>query len=330
MEQGFVLNTIINSQLRFKKRKLYCLFVDLSSAFDLVSHNKLWEKLESKGVSAKFILTVRKLYSMANAKIRVNGAFSEPFEVTRSVLQGESLSPKLFTIFLDDVVDAVRSESLNQINIGNLSVDMLLFADDIVLMAVNANDLQTKIIKLKHYFGLNKMKVNLIKTKVAVLRNETEKPKARFKWGEEVIEQVDSYTYLGIPFHYSGKFEVAASNFFGKADDAIASLLALMYRGRINKISIQERLFKSLCQSILFYGSPLWGVEYVGKMIIFQNAFLRKLFYVNNECQRHYFMLETNIRPIENSYLNILLRFIYKIAKKNQRQPNKMLPLQTA
>lgn len=316
VEQAFVLNTLIQNQLRFKRSKLFCLFLDLSSAFDLVSHDLLWSRLQKKGVSDKFVSVIKSLYNKANAKIRIAGHYSNNLNITRSVLQGESLSPKLFSLFVDDIVNVVNKSGYTGIRIGQHNVHILLFADDIALIGVTAEELQVKINLVRLYFQESKMKVNLTKTKVVVFRRNKKLGCFHFKWGNEKIEIVDSYVYLGIPFHFSGKFESAANFFLQKAQKALDAVMTVLWKGKIGNFNIQERLFNSICQSVLFYGIAIWGVTNIDKIMIFQNKFIRKLFYLSNETSRYFLILETNAKPIENNFLSVLLKFMNRISNK--------------
>jgi hypothetical protein len=49
---------------------MFALFIDLSKAFDSISHVKLWKKLATIGLSTKFIGIIQCLYRNAKAKIR--------------------------------------------------------------------------------------------------------------------------------------------------------------------------------------------------------------------------------------------------------------------
>ena len=58
----FILNTVIQHYKK-KKKPLYTCFVDLKKAFDSVSHNKLWLKLTSIGISSKVLTLFKIMYS---------------------------------------------------------------------------------------------------------------------------------------------------------------------------------------------------------------------------------------------------------------------------
>jgi hypothetical protein len=259
---------------------------------------------------------VRQIYSQAHAKVRANGHFTTEFPIEKSVLQGESLSPKLFTLFLDDIVEHLKLSGGASVFIGKHNVDLLLFADDISLLALSARDLQIKIDSIKQYFELNNLKVNLTKTKVVVFRRYKKLENYRFTWGTDCIEIVDMYTYLGICFHYKGGFELAFTGFLNKAKQAKGSLIKLFQNACINNFSVQESLFNSLCDSVLMYGVVLWGFKFIDKLATFQNKFIRQLYYLQNEVPRYQLLLETNAKPVEVKVLKLVLKFLHRIYAK--------------
>jgi hypothetical protein len=109
---------------------LFALFVDLSQAFDSINHKKLWKKLEAKGISSKFIMMIMAIYHQAKAKIRTEDGYSKWIEILIGVLQGETISPSLFTIFMDDIVEKLDAESILGIKMATINILILLYADD--------------------------------------------------------------------------------------------------------------------------------------------------------------------------------------------------------
>ncbi len=67
-----------------------------------------------------------------------------------------------------------------------------MFADDIVLFTTNHQTLQSQVNLLFRYSEKWGLKINVSKTKVCVLINE------------EKVQNVDSFTYFGVKFHYTG------------------------------------------------------------------------------------------------------------------------------
>src|SRR2546429_9025813 len=123
--------------------------------------------MEKLGISDKFIKFVIRIYSSAKAKIRTTDGESTFFPILKGVLQGETLSRILFTIFMDDLM-----KNLNECN-GQLRIEAriilaLLYADDIVLLANNAFELQEKIEIIKKFLLKNGLIINLSKTNVVI------------------------------------------------------------------------------------------------------------------------------------------------------------------
>jgi hypothetical protein len=112
------------------------------------------------------------------------------------VLQWESLSPKLFTLFLEEVNDIMHSSNIPTVRIAAQEIHMLLYADDIVHLATNALELQQKINVLKQYFDENKLDVNLERTKCVAFRLKCTRRSSipALYLGVDKIEKVNKYT----------------------------------------------------------------------------------------------------------------------------------------
>jgi len=95
-------------------------------------------------------------------------------------------------------------------------------------------------------------------------------------------------------------------------------MMAACSKGKISNFKVQEQLFNSLCRSVLLYAVVMWGCKKMEEIISFQFYFLRKLFYLQNEVSRWKILLETNARPIENSFLNVLSKFLNRLRSKRK------------
>ena len=97
----FALNSIISKTLS-KKKRLYCAFVDFKCAFDSVNRCKLWFKLSKIGIRGKLLNVTYSMYSNVRSKVAVNGFESEYFSNVQGLMQGEVLSPILFSLYMND------------------------------------------------------------------------------------------------------------------------------------------------------------------------------------------------------------------------------------
>ncbi len=83
--------------------------------------------------------------------VRINGELTYWFCVNTALKQGYLIYPQLFNMYINDLVDEIKSLNLG-VPVNHVLVAILLYADDIALIANIEQDLQTmlkKIWKLK-------------------------------------------------------------------------------------------------------------------------------------------------------------------------------------
>lgn len=96
---------------RIKLHPVSAISLDAQKAFDRLGWASLFTTLSEFGFGEGFCRWVRVLYSCPEAAVFTNGMISQFFSITRSARQGCSLSPLLFTIFLEPLATLIRAES---------------------------------------------------------------------------------------------------------------------------------------------------------------------------------------------------------------------------
>lgn len=290
----FVLNSLIDFYLS-KKKRIYCAFVDYKKAFDSVNHVFLWRKLLSYNINGKFFKCIFYLYNNAISQVKVNNTLSDYYNCKTGVRQGDNLSPLLFALFINDFLDNissnyrglnlfsefVRSELNDEDFYMFINIYILLYADDTLILADSEIELNCALDALHNYCNTWKIDVNFGKTKVVIFSRGRVRNHIQFKIGNNNIEVVDSYIYLGIEFCYNGKFHKAMNNQIDSARKASFKLLCNVKR-LLLPIDIHLDLFDKLVNSILLYGSEIWAYQDTEKIEVFHRKFCRNLLSVGN------------------------------------------------
>ena len=202
----FVLQTLINKTLS-KKNRLYCCFIDFQKAFDFVDRCKLWQKLVHVGVRGNFLKIITSLYENIRSCVKYQGVLSEYFPSNFGLMQGEVLSPILFSLYVNDFEVNFIKDNCPSLELQMINIFLLMYADDMVLLAETPAGLQSMLHSLSRYTNDWNLKVNVDKTKVVVFRNggKIRNDEVWFYNGIK-LDVVDEFKYLGMLFNYNGKF----------------------------------------------------------------------------------------------------------------------------
>jgi hypothetical protein len=312
----FLLTSIIQYNFHIN-RKVYGLFVDMSKAFDTVNHNRLWFKLNKLGVSSKIIKILKSIYSKANAKIRTKYDISETFSIDRGVLQGETVSPVLWNMYLEDLVKALDDSDTIPVRILDATIHALLYADDIILLAYSPAELQKKINILNVYLKDNGLQVNLSKTKYMIFSKRADRERLVIKWDNERIDRVDSYVYLGVPFTEQLNFEFTKNYFVSKTELALKQVESLIFRSKMNDFGSILSLFYSLVRSVFSYCSPIWALNFSDSYEKLRIQFLKRLFLLPGTTPAFFVRLELGLKSSDLFFLKTCLKFLVILSCKN-------------
>ena len=83
-------------------------FIDLSKAFDTISHSKLLEKLPKYGIDGKEYAWFKDYLFARKAVVSYNNCVSDEKELYSGAPQGSILGPLLFIMLFNDITDAIR------------------------------------------------------------------------------------------------------------------------------------------------------------------------------------------------------------------------------
>ena len=142
----------------FERKKLTSvLLLDLSKAFDTISHTILIKKLQAYGVLGKELDVFKSYLFNRRQVVKVSGVLSGVLSVNRGVPQGSILGPLLFIIYINDLQNV-------------LEVPPILYADDTTIISSNKSlttlqsNIQEELLTAKSWFNQNQLRLNESKT----------------------------------------------------------------------------------------------------------------------------------------------------------------------
>ena len=188
------------------------------------------------------------MYSDSKAKTKLLGKLSAALEVNVGTEQGHPMSSELFKIFLLDLSeDLYNTTGADVLKSNEVKISHLLWADDLVLLALDGPSLQ-KLIDAVHKFctewGLT---VNISKTAILIFNRSGRllKESTSFTYGSIIIPSDRKYCYLGITLTLSGSLSLTMEELRKKGLRAYFSLKNLV---DISQLSVQAilKLFVAL------------------------------------------------------------------------------------
>lgn len=136
------------------------------------------------------------------------------------------------------------------------SVELLVYADDIVLIANSVVKLQQAVTEWSEELSRKGMQINTRKSKILhVGRHEEE---VQVYCNGEQLEVVEDYTYLGTVVDRSGKVDSELSQRIGKANTVYYQICNTVVGKREVGRDVKLHIFKSVYLPILLYGAESW------------------------------------------------------------------------
>ena len=260
------------------KKMALSIFIDLKKAFDTVSHDILFSKLENNGIRGNTLKWFKSYLKNRTQSTEANNILSNEIPITWGLPQGGNLSPILYLIYVNDIIH--YSDNRN----GNL----ILFADDTSITFYHENIEQlysianNELSKLNKWFESLKLSMNLLKTKYMVFSSQKKKsdnPTRKIKLGITDIEKTEVYKYLGCFISSNMKWNEHISYLKTK----VSKLVPMLYRIRF-KLTIRNKimLYNSIIKPHLQYAIGVYCKTSEQNMNVLQrlqNKTLKVLFY---------------------------------------------------
>ena len=181
--------------------------IDISKAFDKISHQALFLKLIKRKTPYCLVKVLKNWYENCFCQVKWEQTVSKFFRLDHGIRQGGILSPFLFAVYVDDALCTLVNSDLG-CNFYGLNFGAIMYADDILLLAGSIKNLQ-KLINLteKCFIAIN-LKINIKKCIALRIGNRCKVAcedlvvmNVNISWKSEI-------KYLGITFNQAASIKI--------------------------------------------------------------------------------------------------------------------------
>ena len=324
-----ILKEVVHRYMK-GKGKVFSAFIDLSKAFDKVDHFILGHTLLDREIPADIVVLLMHYIRNQSARVIWDGASGEYHLINEGVRQGGILSPFLFKLYIDQMISDISAMDVG-CKLGFMRINILAYADDIVLIADTRENLEQIYVHFALCVDELKLVMNRNKSKCMIFENSRYGNRIQeLELGNDILENVTEYKYLGHIVERNLRdtrdVENRLNQFYVKFNTT--------YR-KFKTVSIETflYLFNSYC--LPDYGLALWNLNEILNAHIFKvfqvayhNA-LKKIVGVPVAFSNHDIAEYCNQFLFQHYIVSLQSRYFKRIAKSGNSLVRLCLPFLT-
>ena len=287
--------------------EVFCCLLDCKKAFDTVEHKKIFKKLVDK-IPLIFVRILLVTYMGQKCFVRWNSSESSQFSVQNGVRQGAVLSPILFSLYVNDLIELLRASGMGCF-VGQQYFGIVAYADDILLLAPRRQVLQKMIQQSEDYMDQHKISFSTTKTKCIYFGPNKEMIKKVVVAGSE-MEWSKNAVHLGITISEDASMEQDIKVKRARFIDECHNLQEEFGQSHPEVQAKLLTLYNSSC-----YGSNTWNLfgEWARKLQVSWNVDLKHIWNLPHETHRYFFEHLTQCRHLKILLIRRFLKFVVAI-----------------
>ena len=160
---------------------------------------------------------------------------------------------------MDDIAKELLNNAIGtqQLGINNIP-GCLLWVDDVALIHKDRNELQNMLDTTNEI--ANRYRIKFGREKSQILTINKKQGNTETKMGDLILDQTETYKYLGVTINNKGNMEDHIKKLKGKTEAAIQTIFSLAGNDEFHNIEMATiwRLFNTCITPIITYGAEAW------------------------------------------------------------------------
>lgn len=288
------------------KKSTVAAFLDLSKAFDMISHTLLLDKLYKIGIRGNALHWIKTYLRDRIQHVRINERLSDPCVIKKGVPQGSILGPLLFIVFVNDIF------------LLNLQSDIIMYADDVSIIFNCENEkilqkqIESDLCLINNWFNNNCLSINVNKSNFIYFNSFRERNYSlAIRLNNSLVRQSSNSKILGIIIDECLNWKVQIDDLYNKIQPLLYQIFKIRYIVYIDTLMM---LYYGYFYSRVSYSIIFWGghSNHLYKIFRLQKKIIRAIFGLDYFSPCKHFFIKHNILTIPSLLIYESILFVFK------------------
>ena len=281
-----------------EKKKLLAVFFDLSKAFDRVWKEGLLLKILKSGVNNLMFKWIKNFLYQRKARVKLDRNLSKQVSLIEGVPQGGVLSPTLFIIYINDIMDGVSKHIHNTLHADDLAV---WTTSEYVGTATRR--IQEAVDHIGAWTNNWELTINKSKTVTTLFSLSPKKEAVKITLDDRILPQTETPSFLGVNLDTRLTWSPQIDAMEQKTTRRLAVMKKLAGTKWGATSGILKQVYTSTVRPSMEYASPAWNTASYsskGKLDRVQNTGMRLILGAMKSTPVKYMEKVSDIEPLQH------------------------------
>jgi hypothetical protein len=175
-------------------------FVDLEKVYNSLPHSAISTTLQYYSATPELQNLISKLYTSTHTTVSTRYRNTKPLPINKGIKQGDPLSPLLWNLFINPIVDQLLSTESTLTTTHSKKISNMAFMDDITILSNTGPGLVKSFTLFQDFCNYHNLQISPSKSIIATTTNTPATIAVNTTAGAQLIPHLkprDSVKYLG-------------------------------------------------------------------------------------------------------------------------------------